>query len=401
MGRSCGAFPGPPNRFGCKGNGLQRHARSHFLPVVVAVASSLPSSFAWGTAGHERIARIADGMLKVKPRDQLRSLMHGGLIDTAGWEERMIRDYPETKALHYHRQDPEWTCAGLREASPDLQHLGDKTGHIKCDGKLAQSGSLFCAVSHFFEHFAHDALLREFPAPTKSVDTPKTLAALSLLPLGEKTKANYLRWLVGLVGDMHQPMHWLREKDHGRNVTVIYDGMELSLFDFWETKVVTALPPLKRPGRMPIFSAAGGKFGHKSPIDNFRDWAEDVASKVCNDIYRPMEENHADGTRSIPTPFKITESLKQEWINLAEMMTVDAGSRIKHVLTEILEHKKHSAKHHDGRGIHFKRSRNWRQSLATNLFIAAFVVPITIGLLRYHLSIGGMSLREMFSRKKT
>merc|ERR1719210_2851002 len=115
----------------------------------------------------------------------------------------MTKSYPETDTLHWHHQDPEWTCGGRGG-------LGDKEGHVRCDGHGAENGSLFCALAFFFEHFAHDALLKEFPKPKEPIGTPASLQALEKVPTSDQTPSNFLRWLVILVGDLHQPLHWLR-----------------------------------------------------------------------------------------------------------------------------------------------------------------------------------------------
>merc|ERR550514_744354 len=104
----------------------------------------------------------------------------------------MTGKFPDTDPLHWHRQEPEWTC-GSRGG------LGDKEGHIRCDAPSAEKGSLFCALAYFFEHFAHDALLKEYPAPTEPIGTPQTLPMLEKVPSNETTPAHFLRWLAILV----------------------------------------------------------------------------------------------------------------------------------------------------------------------------------------------------------
>merc|ERR1719188_2063403 len=102
-------------------------------------------------------------------------MMHSEVIDTADWEVKTTKQYPATEALHWHRQSPEWSC-GSRGG------LGGKGGHIRCDGESAVAGSLFCALAYFFEHFAHDALLKEYPQPKPPIGTPAKLAVLEKIP---------------------------------------------------------------------------------------------------------------------------------------------------------------------------------------------------------------------------
>merc|ERR1719160_2040383 len=123
---------------------------------------------------------------------------------------------------------------------------------MTCEGKrggeFAESDSLFCASAYFFEHFAHDALLKAYPKPKFPIGTPKKLAVVDSLPKSEQTPAHYLRWLVMLLGDMHQPLHWLREHDFGNDIKVRYKGEEFSLRSFWEVEIPKSLAPVKDEG---------------------------------------------------------------------------------------------------------------------------------------------------------
>merc|ERR1719487_1055145 len=137
-------------------------------------------------------------------------MMHSDVIDVASFEQLMTKEHPATETLHWHRQDPEWTCG-------ERGGLGDKGGHVRCDSHGAQNGSLFCALAYFFEHSAHDALLQEFPEPKEPIGTPQSLEELKKVPSKFQDKSFYLRWLAILVGDLHQPLHWLHEHSYGKD----------------------------------------------------------------------------------------------------------------------------------------------------------------------------------------
>merc|ERR1740130_683868 len=121
--------------------------------------------------------------------------------------------HPETHQLHWHRQEPEWTCGSKGG-------LGDGTGHVRCDGHGAEKGSLFCALAYFFDHFAADTLLKEFPPPKEPIDSPATLPMLQKIPSKDQNPAFHLKWLTILVGDLHQPLHWLHEHSYGKDIVI-------------------------------------------------------------------------------------------------------------------------------------------------------------------------------------
>jgi hypothetical protein len=274
-------------------------------------------------------------------------MMHTDVIDTADWEKKMLAQYPSTEPLHWHRQTPDWSCGSSGG-------LGDKTGHLKCDGSTADKGSLFCALAYFFEHFAHDALLNEYPKVKDPVETPKNLVALDKVPSSELKTPNYLRWLISLLGDLHQPLHWLTEHQYGKDVQVIYKGETTDLLTFWETNLPKAMKPLKggyHPDKSDKdYESRLPAWEHKNPTELFREWAKDAAQKLCTEVYAPMTVNHADGTR-VESPFTVSEELFARWLKLGEDLTELGGERLAFILNDIIEHKRHKDALADGRGL--------------------------------------------------
>jgi len=337
---------------------------------------------------------------------------HSEVIDAATWETAMTDKFPETSALHYHRQSPEWSC-GSRGG------LGDKGGHMRCDDYGARHGSLFCALAYFFEHFAHDALLKEFPPPKEPIGTPKELPLLKNIPSSSLQPSDYLRWLAILLGDLHQPLHWLSAHAFGREIDVHFRNQSYSLHDFWENQLPLHVSK-RNVGLHPDqtdkeYADQVPGWEHKMPTELFREWARETAEKVCSQVYGPMNVNHADGTR-IDNPFTLTEELFQHWLTLAEELMQVAGERLAFVLNEIIEHKRHKEAHQHGRGlpsrkvavgvqklkkhkkmdihgfyrqIKLQEKRRSMSNLAWNASIAVVVVPLLLIALRWHESVGG------------
>merc|ERR1719329_1123727 len=159
---------------------------------------------AWSHIGHDRIGRIAEHFLAGKKKDKVRSFMHCDLPDTADFEDDMTRLYPSSSSYHWHQSEPEWTCS-TRGGLGDLQ----------CDGIATDGGSLFCALAWFFQHFAHDALVKQFPEPKVPLRVPAKLPLLDSIPAKDHNPEHFLRWMVALMGNLHQPLHWLSEHDYG------------------------------------------------------------------------------------------------------------------------------------------------------------------------------------------
>ncbi|CAE7649261.1 nucS, partial [Symbiodinium pilosum] len=204
------------------------------------------------------------------------------------------------------------------------------TEHIRCNGQGAENGHLGRSLAFFFSHFADEMLLKEYPEPKMPIDTPKKLGAFDKVNVddlmdGQQRKnqraAFYLRWLATLVGDLHQPLHWLAEKDYGETVKLIYQGKEYSLLSFWEEHLPSKLPELPSMSMLDLeYKAQYHQWGHRLPPELFREWAGEMSDKVCNEIYGPMYVNHADGSRSIEEPFQLSEELLSKWVKLADQM---------------------------------------------------------------------------------
>jgi len=413
---------------------------------------------AWGEAGHERINRMAQNLLHGKHRDQIRTLMHADVVDVSAWERTLTARFPETSVLHWHHQNPEWTCN---------QRDAEKTDHIRCDGHGAEQGSLFCGLAFFFQHFADEMLLQEYPAPKVPIDTPKKLDVLNKVGTdelydgrAEKRKnmeaAHYLRWLTTLVGDLHQPLHWLREKEYGSEVKIRYKDEEYTLLSFWEDFLPKHLPEQPSVSELDLeYKLQYHDWGHRLPPELFREWAGEMSAKVCGEIYGPLYTNHADGSRSIENPFSLSEELFAKWSALAAQLTQEGGERLALVYLDILEHKRHKAAEKEGRGLlppllpaspagpvsktapsgqgrsgnsipapvagdkdsssrgssasaqlkllhglhRARRRRAWR-NLGINTMIAILVVPtLLIGLNLHSKSRGGIKLSNAFSKK--
>merc|ERR1712232_1364774 len=191
----------------------------------------------------------------------------------------------------------------------------------------------------------------------------------------------------------------------------------------------------------------GPEWENKVPTELFRDWAKEVAEKVCSEVYAPMTVNHADGTR-IDSPFALTDELFGKWVTLAEDLIAIGGERLAFVLNEIIEHKRHRDAHREGRALPSRKvavgtehavdgvetipssggntngSRaagakamnkdfseiyrrlklveitRSRRNAWHNAYIAILLVPLLLVILKWHERIGGVSLLAIAKKLK-
>lgn len=345
-------------------------------PAYTALCCLLGSAGAWSSAGHRRVALIADSLLG-RHREQVYKMIGGQLAEFSGWEADMTQAHPETDVIHWHRQTPEWSCGGP-------PHFGNQSGGpIRCDGSGVAKESLLCAMAHFFDHFAHEALLVEYPPENFPIDAPKTLMALYSVDSIELDFQHYLRWLAGLIGDAHQPLHWLRERGYGADVRLLYKDEEYTLLSFWEQYLPAHLPA---PQGVTYLDEEYKKrlkgWQERVPTELFRSWSHDMSDSVCSQIYGTLGLQ-LDAEQQLTDPVVVTDELFQRWQKLAVSLTNLAGERLAFVLLDILEHRRHGAAHKEGRG-RLQRRRRWLSNLGTNGGVAAIVVTLTLFVLHWH-----------------
>lgn len=195
------------------------------------------------------------------------------------------------------------------------------------------------------------------------------------------TPSHYLRWLVLLIGDLHQPLHWLREHNYGADLKVRYEGKEFTLLEFWEKELPKRFHELPSVEHMENkYKARVSGWEHQLPTELFREWAKETADVVCHQVYAAMEVKQDDGSRKIQKDkvFELPPEIFLRWLDLAQDLTELGSQRLAFVLLDVLEHYKHKQHHKDGRGRHHhihKHRSTWLQNLGKNAGIAAILVP--------------------------
>jgi hypothetical protein len=168
--------------------------------ALISAATSLtfPASpaFAWGKTGHRVVAAIADRGLSAEARAHIQLLLGSESLDEAAtWPDDM-------------RSDP----------SPFWQKTATPWHYVTVGGTeydiAPPEGDALTALRHF----------------RATLLDPKASVA---------DKQTALRFIVHLVGDLHQPLHVGQPGDHGGNdVKVNFAGRPSNLHSVWDTGLV-------------------------------------------------------------------------------------------------------------------------------------------------------------------
>ena len=234
-----------------------------------------------------------------------------------------------------------------------------KTGH-RAIGKVAQEelsgrtrrameklldGQSIASISNFADEIKADRRFREFSAwhyvnippgkdyfdiePSKFGDLVVGIQkCITMVKNDKNTKEDrmfYLKMLVHLIGDLHQPMHVGRVEDKGGNdIQVQWFGNGSNLHRVWDsnmindygmsyTELATSLPELDKKEKRAI------------QIGTVLDWVEE-SQEIANKLYESVEVGE-----------KLAYRYSYTWWGTVESQIQKGGLRLAKVLNELFK----------------------------------------------------------------
>lgn len=308
---------------------------------------------------------------------QVKRLLGGkDAVDVAAWAHKVNKKYPWTVNLHFQKQ-PAWKCNGVDTTS--------------CTG----GACLLKALKHFYGKLA------PAKAPQVAIDWP---AGMKL------TDADNIKFLINLIGDLHQPLHLgFDQGDHGRNISVRFRGNVVSLYDLWDKEMTQAVMKdmpgfwwsgwthIQRVGREYEVDKAEWE---KSHVDTFDKWAAESAKFACSEVYTNPITGKRISEESQNGVFELDKRLFEKWKASLLNKLLIAGARTAIVLNSILKDRDadnlhqgtaieavpvddddvpSQTKRQDGPNKLKHQKMDWKVALATNIGI--FVVIFTVFML--------------------
>jgi hypothetical protein len=183
------------------------------------------------------------------------------VADVAAWAHKVNEKFPWTSALHFQKQ-------------PDNQCSVSVTGD-NCEGNLC----LLPALKYFFAHL-----------------TGETGPELKLKGGVKFTDADALKYLINLIGDLHQPMHLgFESHNSGKEIQVEYRGKTSDLFTFMDSGIAAEVLQHEnqfwwsgwtnvREERQEY--AEDQATWKRLGADSFDKWANETARIVCDTVER-------------------------------------------------------------------------------------------------------------------
>ena len=167
------------------------------MKFFILLAFLTTNVFAWGPEGHMIVAEIAEKRLTPKAKAAVADLLRGQTFaDVSNWADSI-------------KGQAEWV-----QSKP--WHFVDIP-----DGQTYETT----------EHTADGDTITAITAMVKDLQSPST---------DYTTKQNALKFIIHLVGDIHQPLHVGRPSDRGGNSTkVIFEGRSTNLHAFWDSGIIS------------------------------------------------------------------------------------------------------------------------------------------------------------------
>lgn len=278
---------------------------------VAVIWTQLPIAAAWDKDGHEAIGMTTMSALEGGAVAQLKRLMHGrDAVDVAAWAHKVNKKYPWTADLHFQKQsvDAQGKCTGKKRS---------ECPNNKC---------LVNAMKHLYGKLVHK--------PDFDIDWG---AGIKL------TDADYVKFLINLMGDLHQPLHLGCENDNlGRNITAVFRGRKVPLYEIWDHEL-TATTMKESPSfwwggwthvqRTRVEYEMDGQQWKQFGVGMFDRWAEENSKFVCEAVYLKIYHELHDGV------FTLHEGLYEQWKRDMLNKMLVAGARTAIVLNSILQQR--------------------------------------------------------------
>lgn len=257
--------------------------KKRLIPALVLCGLTLLLA-SWGVTGHRTIGKIASGHLSVKAQAAVTELLGSeSLADVSTYADqvRSQEQYKYTAPWHYINMP-----SGLNEA--DFK-----------DAVLKQEkDNVYIALQRCKETLG---------------DTVKS----------KEEKIFALKFIVHMVGDLHQPMHVSRSEDQGGNkIKVTFLGKPGNLHGLWDS----GLP--EHEGLS--YEQLAAKIDHVT-AKQIRNWQRDDELKWLYESYRLSEQLYVDAAKSPD----FDEAYYQAHIPVFEQRMEMAGIRLAGVLNAI------------------------------------------------------------------
>ncbi|MBU2973629.1 S1/P1 nuclease [Zobellia sp. B3R18] len=234
----------------------------------------------WSKTGHRTVGEVAQHHLSKKTRKALKKLLNGeslAYVSTFADDIKADRAYKEFSAWHY---------------------VNIPQGKNYSDIEPSEHGDLIMGINKCIEIIKDDNSKKE-------------------------DKVFYLKMLVHLIGDLHQPMHVGRYEDKGGNdIQLQWFNTGTNLHRVWDSNMINdyGMSYTELASSLPQLSKEQVKFIQQGTI---YDWVEE-SQEIADKLYDSVEVGE-----------KLYYRYSYEWWGTVETQLQKGGLRLAKVLNEL------------------------------------------------------------------
>ena len=297
---------------------------------LVVISTSLEYSHAWNTEGHDAVGATAMSMIDSAASSKLKGILGGqDASEVASWSHRIEQSVEWTKSLHYLAQENDWACKSPSSSSGST---------------CPQGHCLSSAIRHFYTQATRGDLN---DAKNVMVDSAGF------------TDADAIRFIIGLVGDLAQPLHTgFKSNDFGKKITVRipdrpgFPSAVTSLYDVWDNQLIDHAvnnpysPNSWWSGWTHVRSVNPSTVEHERKvweqkgIDAVEDWINDSAEYACKRVYsNPLTSEKFALVDDPSNPLNIPLNVFTIWEREMKERILISGIRLGLLLNDILVRK--------------------------------------------------------------
>jgi hypothetical protein len=278
---------------------MLKHPLRYVLIFALVWMLAVPA-WAWGPQGHQIVGRIAELRLTPEARAAVAQLLGDGEsisdYDVANWADDVRRFFPESGPWHY----------------VDIP-VGESKYSRSRDCKYSD-----CVIERI-EKF------RQLLADKAARKTDRQRA---------------LKWLIHLVGDLHQPLHCAERRDgdgkadHGGNRRKVYfldETRQSNLHEVWDTKLV-----VHRLGETDLSDYAD-QLNSRITVQQAGAWGKGHAKVWANESHKvAVAHVYADVPADGPPP-RLAADYVERSLPVVDEQLLKAGIRLAEMLNHVLE----------------------------------------------------------------
>ena len=261
--------------------------------LSIALLFDFTSASAWGPIGHDVVASIAEQNLTPKAKRKISKILDGkSIVYYSSWMDNIQNSpaweggYDKTKTWHYANVDK---------------------GHTYQTMEKNADGDVVVAL---------EQLTKEL---TENYDA-----------LSDSVRADYVKMIVHMVGDLHCPMHAGRLSDRGGNkMRVKWFGQNTNLHSVWDSKIIESARKWGYAEWTEQLDIADKKYIKSVQQGSYEEWFTETVSHAA-DIYEYVENLSAENPN-------LSYQYVYDFSPVLEDRLLVAGYRLAYVLNSIFD----------------------------------------------------------------